>query len=214
MCDTDLASAILFYRWVDDEVKTLRRRRHLGGFLLDRLAPGVPALVFFITSPPLCAWWHACRPPSVQGWARCRRALMGPYRMLPPVEAVVGRMTRKACFTRTWEQVGAQGVGGLGPCMPLQRAIQPSMRLSCEWRGEGFSAARKLSPAPAGLSTCACRAQGIARHSDADRLSMVEEELGGLSELLGEQPYLFGDRWDLHAGLLTNLVPSSFASRM
>ena len=28
---------------------------------------------------------------------------------------------------------------------------------------------------------------------------MVEEELGALSELLGDQPYLFGHRWDAHA---------------
>ena len=44
------------------------------------------------------------------------------------------------------------------------------------------------------LPACRCLAQGIARHSDADRLSLVEEELGSLSELLGEQPYLFGAR--------------------
>ncbi len=35
----------------------------------------------------------------------------------------------------------------------------------------------------------------MGRHSDADRLAMVAEELAALAALLGDKPFMFGDRW-------------------
>lgn len=36
--------------------------------------------------------------------------------------------------------------------------------------------------------------QGIGRHSDGDRRAMVAEELAALAALLGDRPYMFGDK--------------------
>jgi hypothetical protein len=41
---------------------------------------------------------------------------------------------------------------------------------------------------------------------------MIEEELGALSELLGDQPYMFGHRWESHSELPNNILPAPFAS--
>lgn len=92
--------------------------------------------------------------------------------MLAPVEAVVGRMARKASFTRCMEQVGGWVCWG-------------SQVLLCAL---GMCLACFNVPVPP--STC----QGIGRHSDGDRLALVGEELGALAAALGDRPFLFGDR--------------------
>lgn len=91
MCDTDLASAVLYYRFVNDE-----------------------------------------------GWARWRNEFLGPFGLPPGVRWLLGRAVRKQCLRRVVEQ-------------------------------------------------------GFARHCEADTLALVAEELGALSALLGNRPFLFGE---------------------
>lgn len=97
MCDTDLATAIVYERWVDDEVRCSRRhasihQAHLFDTICSTCLPFVPQ----------------------QGWKRCRREMLGPYRLLWPVGSVVARMARKASFVRAQEQ--ARGWGRAGMC--------------------------------------------------------------------------------------------------
>ena len=82
--------------------------------------------------------------------------------------------------------------------MPLVNAPQGWAR--CRQALMGPS--RPLSPLGAVLSRMArkacytrCWEEGIGAHSEGDRLALVGEELGALSQLLGDSPYLFGARW-------------------
>jgi hypothetical protein len=76
--------------------------------------------------------------------------------MLAPVEAVVARMARmarKACLTRTWEQVGVW-VGARAVAVQ-----QSSIESSCATRIAGWNAAIQVPACacpPARLPACCC----------------------------------------------------------
>lgn len=142
--------------------------------------------------------------------------MLGPYRLLWPVRAVVARMARKASFVRAYEQARGGDMEAVrhlaGGCSVKERPGRVfSLCIACVGqRCDEISAT--CGHVKIGRGCVRSYLQGIGRHSDADRRAMVAEELAALAALLGDKPYMFGDKCAHIALVACSAAPWCIAS--